>query len=268
MSTLPRTALYVPGDRPDRFDKAVASGADIVILDLEDAVGPDHKVEARSNVVWWLRARNPRMRTVQVRVNAAETPWHLDDVTALPDDVPIRLPKVESATALAVLEGRTVHALIESATGLERAYDIASHPLVATVALGEADLVADTGVVAEVGLDWMRTRLVVAARAADLPAPLMSAYADIPDLQGLAESCKRGRELGFWGRTAVHPSQIAVIASAFTVEESDARWARSVVEAVEAASGGVAVLDSGAMVDEAMVRRARELLARGRAADG
>lgn len=261
-----RTALYVPGDRPDRFDKAVESGADVVILDLEDAVRPEHKVEARSNVTWWLRARELRPGAVQVRVNAVGTPWHDDDLAMLPADVDLRVPKVESAAELSAFAGRQLHALVESALGVERAFEIASHDDVQTLGVGEADLRADTGVTSEAGLDVLRVRIVVAARAAGLPAPMASVFADIADLEGLARSCAQARALGYWGRAAVHPSQLPVIDRAFEVTDDELAWATRVIDAVEAAGGGVATLAGGAMVDDAMARRAREV--RARVADG
>ena len=248
------TALYVPGDRPDRFDKAAASGADAVILDLEDAVAAERRAEARGHVVAWL-AGGPDV-DVQVRIGS------LDDLVALPDDVPIRLPKVESPADVDAVGDREVHALIETALGVENAFAIASHPRVASIGLGEADLAADLGIIDESALEWIRVRAVVAARAAGLPAPMMAAYPDLADLDGLAASCAVGRALGMRGRTAVHPRQVPVIAAAFAPTEAEVVWAKQVLAALDGADIGVATLPSGAMVDAAMARRARELLRR------
>jgi citrate lyase subunit beta / citryl-CoA lyase len=246
------TALYVPGDRPDRFDKAVASGADTVILDLEDAVAPARRAAAREHVAAWLATR-PDV-DAQVRIGS------LDDLAALPADVPIRLPKVESPADVDAVWGRDVHALIETALGIERAYDIASHPRVVSIGLGEADLAADLGIADESALAWIRVRAVVAARAAGLPAPMMSAYTDGADLDGLAASCALGRALGMAGRTAIHPRQVPVIAAVFAPTDAELAWAKEVLAALDGADTGVATLASGAMVDAAMVRRARTLL--------
>jgi citrate lyase subunit beta / citryl-CoA lyase len=248
------TALYVPGDRPDRFDKAAASGADAVILDLEDAVAPARRAEAREQVARWI-AGGPEV-DVQVRIGS------LDDVAALPADVAIRLPKVESVLDVDAVGARDVHALVETASGVEHAYAIASHPRVVSIGLGEADLAADLGIAEESALAWIRVRVVVAARAAGLPAPMMSAYPDIADLDGLAASCAAGRALGMAGRTAIHPRQVPVIAAAFAPTEAELAWAREVLAALAGADGGVAVLPSGAMVDAAMARRAATLLGR------
>lgn len=265
----PCTALYVPGDRPDRFDKAVASGADVVILDLQDAVAPSRKAMARSHVVEWLTAAPTggasvlsRSGRLQVRINHPDSAWGLDDLAALPDDIAaIRLPRVESpgdVDAVTVGGSHSVHALIETAVGLEALGDVARHPRIVSVGLGEADLAADLGLGDEAALTWARSRVVVAARAAGLPAPMMSAYTSTTDLEGLATSCALGRTLGLWGRTAIHPRQLPVISAAFRSTAQELEWADRVLASLSDAVG-VAVLDDGSMIDEAMANRARVL---------
>ena len=267
---LPLTWLYVPGDRPERFEKAVASGADVVIVDLEDAVAAPSKAVARDNAIRWLAAARPG--SVEVRVNGLNTPWGPDDLRAL-SDAPalraVRMPKVESAAdvhaALRLLAAREcgLSCLIETARGVEAAYEIASEPRVAAIGLGEADLAADLGVVDADGLAWARSRIVVAARAALLPAPVMSVYPRVDDLDGLAESSRAGRRLGFRGRAAIHPRQVPVIAAAFLPSADEIASARAVVEAFARATdrGSAALaLDDGRMVDPAVVAQARALL--------
>lgn len=249
------TALYVPGSRPDRFDKAASSGADVVILDLEDSVADAEKEHARAAVVAWLPSAPV---PVQVRVNAPGTADLSSDLAALPDDVDLRLPKVQHAADLAAVAGRRVHAIIESALGVERAFEIATQPEVVSVALGEADLAAELGLDGDEAFAWIRSRLVVAAKAAGLPAPMMSVYPDVEDLDGLARSCAVGRRLGMRGRTAIHPRQVEVIRSAFVSTAEEREWATQVLAALE--GSGVARLPDGAMVDAAMARRARTIL--------
>ena len=253
----PRCALYVPGSRPDRFDKAAGSGADIVILDLEDAVAPAEKPAAREAVARWL-AGSATDVAVQVRVNAPGSPDLARDLAALPPGVALRVPKVASPAELDEVGDREVHAIVESAAGVEHAFAIASRPGVASIALGEADLAAELGLDGEDAFGWVRSRLVVAATAAGLPAPMMSAYPDLRDLDGLAASCAVGRRLGLRGRTAVHPAQVPVIRRAFAPTETEVAWAREVLDSL--GHGGVARLADGSMVDAAMRRRARSLL--------
>lgn len=247
-------ALYVPGSRPDRFEKAAATGAE-VILDLEDAVAPEEKARARAYVAEWVvHAEVP----CQVRVNRPGSAELAADLAALPRHVPLRVPKVERPEDLAGLGARPLHVLVESALGVENLLTIASTRGVASVGLGEADLAADLGLDGEEALAWVRSRLVVAARAAGLPAPMMAAYPAISDLDGLAASCEVGRRLGMRGRTAVHPSQVPVIRSAFGPKPDEVDWAQAVLATLD--RGGVARLADGSMVDAAMARRARAIL--------
>lgn len=266
----PLTLLYVPADRPDRVTKALASAADTVLVDLEDAVAPSRKVEARENVAGLL-ARAPGGRAVQVRINHGSTPWHADDVAllaALPAGVGARVPKVESADEVralaAALPGRALHLLVESALGVERAFELASaSSQVASLGLGEADLRSDLRVDGDEGLTWARSRVVVAARAARLPAPVMSAYTNVRDLAGLAASCRAGRALGFCGRTAIHPAQLDTIRAVFLPSAEEISAARDVLERVgNAATEGVGAvaLEDGTFLDVAMVERARWVL--------
>ncbi|WP_219417696.1 HpcH/HpaI aldolase/citrate lyase family protein [Pseudonocardia nigra] len=267
----PLTLLYVPGDREDRVRKALASDADVVLLDLEDAVAPAHKRAARDTVVRVLGERPAR--PVQVRVNGLGTPWAAADLAAvggLDPAVGLRLPKVESVDAVAAaLEGcgggRAVHCLIESAVGVERAYDIARcDPAVASIGLGEADLRSELGIGDDEGLGWCRGRIVVAARAAGLSPPAQSVFPDVRDLAGLAASCRRGRSLGFLGRAAIHPRQLPVIREAYRPDEAEVARAREVVERVEQAreaGSAVVVLPDGSFLDAAMVAAAQRVLA-------
>lgn len=273
----PVTGLYVPGSRPDRFDKALATGTELLILDLEDAVGPDAKDAARDAVVAWLRelysAAGDALPVIQVRINAADTPWHDADLAALaglPAAVEIRVPKVETADelhAVALAGGsRPLTPILETARGVENALAIAEHDAVTRLALGESDLRSDlgigTGPDAEPAITHARVRLLYAARAAGLDAPMLSAYPAIRDLDGLRADTLRGRALGATGRVAIHPSQLPVIAEAFTPHEDEVAWAAAVVVALEASGDGVARLPDGAMVDPAMRGRATRILAR------
>jgi citrate lyase subunit beta/citryl-CoA lyase len=254
------TALYVPGDRPDRFAKAAASGADLVILDLEDAVAAESRGSAREAVVTWLQSHE-----AEVRVNAPGSDDLAADLAALRGVVTkIRLPKVESADDVDALVGALgrpveVTALIETARGVEAAYDIARHPAVAGIGLGELDLRSDLGVDVDEALQWVRTRVVVAARAAGLPPPMQSVWTQLGDEAGLEASCRAGRSWGFRGRSAVHPRQIPVIMRGYRPSADEVAAARAVLAGLR--GGGVSVLPSGAMIDEAVRRGAEDVLA-------
>ncbi|MBO1333471.1 CoA ester lyase [Streptomyces sp. VRA16 Mangrove soil] len=260
------TWLYVPGDRPDVVAKALGSGADVVLVDLEDAVAPDRKAYALDATAELLADRHDV--PVHVRVNALDGPLAEREVrrlAPLPGLDALRLPKVNGPADLDrvadwAVEVPPLYALLESAIGVEHAYGIASHPAVRGIALGEADLRADLGVSDAAGLAWVRGRAVVAARAARLPPPPQSVYPDIRDTQGLARSCAEGRALGFLGRTAIHPRQLPVIAEAFRPTDAEVAAARDIVTAAATEAGALALAD-GRFVDAAVVAAARRTLA-------
>lgn len=217
------TALYVPANRPDQFPEAVAAGADLVVLDLADAVPAGEKADARSWAAGWLAA-HPADAPVrlEVRINAPGSPWIYDDLAALAvvPGLRLRLPKVESVEdvheVLTQVPTASITALLESPLGLEKAFEIATaDERVIAVALGEADLASSLGVDGSAGLAWARGRLVAASQAAGLGAPMMSVYPHVNDEDGLRRSCLAGRDLGFLGRAAIHPRQLPVIIDCF-----------------------------------------------------
>ncbi len=245
--------MYVPADRPDRVEKALASRAHAVIVDLEDGVAPTAKEAACANLDR-LAARLPHAdKRVYVRVNAGSR-RDLDAVASLPLHGVV-VPKVEAPDGVPARE-LPVIALIESAAGLEAAYDIARHPNVAGLGLGEADLRSQTGAT---DLDWARARLVNAAVAAGLPRPPQSVYPHVKDEEGLARSCRRGRELGHLGRTAIHPAQLPVIEAAYLPTAEEVERARATIARLE--GEGVGVLGHGEFVDAAMLGAARQVVA-------
>ncbi|MFF6950564.1 HpcH/HpaI aldolase/citrate lyase family protein [Streptomyces iakyrus] len=265
MTAFPLTWLYAPGDRPHVVAKALTSGADVVVIDLEDAVAPDRKAYARAATADLLAS--PPAVPVHVRVNALDGPWGEQDISALapsPGLSGLRLAKITSPGEIIHVARRAaradLYALLETALAVERAYAIASaHPNLRGIALGEADLQADLGMRDDTGLDWPRSRVVVAARAAGLPPPPQSVHPDTRDLDGLAASCAHGRALGFLGRAAIHPRQLPVIERAFLPTEADIERAETVLKAAAAEQGAQALPD-GRFVDAAVVTAARRTL--------
>ncbi|MFC9686177.1 HpcH/HpaI aldolase/citrate lyase family protein [Streptomyces sp. NPDC056948] len=262
----PLTWLYAPGDRPQVVAKALTCGADIVVIDLEDAVAPDRKAYARAATADLLGDLPPI--PVHVRVNALDTPWAAPDIAAVaraPGLCALRLPKITSPDEIVRIARRTVpglplYALLETALGVEQAYAVATaHPSLRGIALGEADLRADLGVRHDAGLDWSRSRVIVAARAAGLPPPAQSVHPDIRDLEGLAASCAHGRALGFLGRAAIHPRQLPVIERAYLPTEGEIEQAETILKAAATEQGAQALPD-GCFVDAAVVTAAQRTL--------
>jgi citrate lyase subunit beta / citryl-CoA lyase len=239
----PLTWLYVPADRPDRVEKAIASAAHAVIVDLEDGVAAQAKAGARAGLPGLLAER--REKPVFVRINDVRD---LDLVAQLAI-AGVVVPKVERPEDVPDLD---VNVLIESARGVEAAFEIASHPHVRGISLGEADLRSQTGAT---DLDWARARVVNAAVAAGLPRPPQSVYMHVRDLDGLATSCARGRALGHLGRGAIHPDQLPVIEQAYLPTPAEVEHAQATLQRL--AADGVGTVGDD-FVDAALAGAARQ----------
>ncbi|MEV7087485.1 CoA ester lyase [Streptomyces sp. NPDC093085] len=256
-----RTLLFVPGDRPDRFAKAAASGADLVIIDLEDAVAPADKEAARSHAGAWL-ARGER---AVVRVNPPGTPWHEADLaTAAEHACPVMVPKAEQPETLKQITAGTsarcpLIPLIETALGIERSPELCAVPGAVRAAFGNVDLAAQLGVAPDdhTALTYARSRLVLASVATGAHPPIDGVTTAMRDPDALHEDTAHARRLGFTGKLCVHPDQVAPVAAAFTPAPDELRWARRVLEVGES----VTTLD-GQMVDRPVLERARSVLAR------
>lgn len=208
---------------------------------------------------------------MHVRVNALDGPFAAADLTAVAGLGPVRPPSAQGDRTTADHRHRrthrprrrrrpALHALLESALGIEHAYAIATaHPSLRGISVGEADLRADLGVRDDAGLDWSRSRVIVAARAANLPPPPQSVHPDIRDLAGLAASCAHGRTLGFLGRAAIHPRQLPVIERAYLPAPEEIEKAETIVKAATTEQGAQALPD-GSFVDAAVVAAARRTL--------
>jgi citrate lyase subunit beta/citryl-CoA lyase len=258
--------LFVPGHRPDRFAKAAAAGAGAIILDLEDAVAPEAKDEAREHVVAWLTKERDGLAVV--RINAPGTPWYDDDLEAVAsvDGTPVMLPKAETHddvyTLVAALgEFAAVLPLIETAAGVLGAREILSVPGVLRPAFGSIDLSTQLGIdpTDQQAMLFARSRLALAAAAAGVAGPLDGVNTDITDDAALARDSRHAAGLGFTGKMCIHPRQLEAVHTAFSPSEDEVAWARKVLDA--AGDGAVTVLD-GKMIDKPVVDRARRILAR------
>jgi citrate lyase subunit beta / citryl-CoA lyase len=262
-----RSYLFVPATRPDRYERALASGADAVIVDLEDAVAAPDKAAARDALRAWLAGRAPAAPGVIVRVNAAGTRWHDDDLALCmrPGVAGVLVPKAESADALHALaaqrSGLQVIALIESARGLANARAIGNTSGVTRLAFGSIDLALDLGLrgASEDDLAPHRAELVLASRLSGLPAPIDGVTASIDDVALLRNDVQRARRLGFGAKLCIHPKQLASVHEGLAPSEAEQAWARRIVAAAGAA-GGAAVAVDGAMVDRPVLQRAQSIL--------
>lgn len=273
-----RSCLYVPGDRPAMLAKAPDRGADVLILDLEDAVAPRAKPEARRIIAEAIPGLEAAGARIAVRINHEPEQQEADLAALAGLSAPtLVVPKStvaglvglkRRADRLGMCQGPRLIALIESARGLWEVLTIAEHPQVAGLAIGEQDLAAELGLAS--GADqrlWhpARSRLVWASAAAGLPGPNGPVWTDIRDLDGLRESTRVLRKCGFSSRSAIHPAQVPVINEVFTPSAEELEAAEQLVADYDQAlaEGRGAIRDTrGRMIDEAVVRRARKLLGR------
>ncbi len=280
-----RAHLFAPGSNERLLGKVFHAGADAVVLDLEDAVAPAAKAEARRLVARALAARaGAAWPRVAVRINGVDTSWWKDDLEAIvgPPVQVVRVPKVESSDQLsevdlllAQLEQRRgvpagaigLVATIESARGVLQAASMASVPRLRGFAFGAADFVRDIGAdptAADLATLYARQHLVVVSRAASLDAPIASVYTRLDDLDGLRRTTEEARSLGFFGRSCIHPSQVPVIQEVFTPGPAALAAARAVLDAWQQANArgeAAFTMPDGQFVDEAVARRARAVAA-------
>ncbi|MBU2285332.1 MAG: CoA ester lyase [Gammaproteobacteria bacterium] len=273
--SFPRSMLFVSGEKPERFDKAMAAGADVVCIDLEDAVAHTLKEEARRAVLKWLSARPARAAgtgpEVALRINAVRTLHGLRDILALAAAADVRLdwllvPKTECETEIACIDAwlgearMPTVALIETPLGIERAARIAgAGGSLAALMLGGADLSAELDAqFGWAGLAHARGRLVNAAKSCALQAWDVP-HIELDNAEGLAEETRAVIALGFNCKTAIHPRQIATIHDAFVPPAEQVEWARALLAAPEAAKAGGAFLFRGRMVDAPVLRKARRI---------
>ncbi|MCF7935300.1 MAG: CoA ester lyase [Synergistales bacterium] len=277
-----RSMLYVPGNNPSMLQHCPVFGADSVLLDLEDAVAITEKDAARHLVAHFLRSLDFGEMVVTVRLNGADTECFEEDIRAIvpcrPDAV--RLPKCHTAEDVRRLDGLIgavereqrlpeggvkIHAMIETARGVEHSYEIACvSPRVDALTLGGQDLTADMGVRKTPGgseIFYARSRVVMAARAAGIDV-FDTVWVDVNDNEGLLEETRMVIGLGFTGKAAIHPGQIEWIHRAFVPKAREVAHSRRVVEAADEAErrGKGAVAVDGRMIDAPVVAKARHIL--------
>lgn len=260
--------LFVPANRPERYAKALESGADAVIVDLEDAVALPQKEEARATLARWLRGNGPQAR-LWVRINAADTVWHGDDLLTFSalSMAGIVLPKAEDAKTLSSIArrlgpGRGLIALIESAAGLAAMREIAAVPGVQRLAFGSIDAQVDLGMQCgpeEEELTHFRIEMVMASRLASIAPPIDGVTTDFNDDAFLTRMVQRARRMGFGAKLCIHPRQVDGVRRGFMPSERELAWAEEVMAAVRAGDGGAISL-KGKMIDRPVILQAEKFL--------
>jgi citrate lyase subunit beta/citryl-CoA lyase len=261
-SAISRSYLFVPGNRPERFAKACAAGADAVIIDLEDAVASADKEAARHAVATWLAPAHP----VLLRINSIDTPWFKDDLALcrLPGVAAVMLPKAEHADQIGIIAasapGIPVLPLIETARGFFNAQGVAQAGAVQRLVFGSIDFQLDMGIEGDdLELLHFRSQLVLLSRIAGIQAPVDGVTAAIDDAAQVRAETQRARRLGFKGKLCIHPRQVDIVNQCFSPSEEDLAWAKKVLAAAEAARGAAVALD-GKMIDLPVIRKAQEII--------
>jgi len=256
-----RSFLFVPANRPERYEKALATRAHGVIVDLEDAVAPDDKAAGREALAKWLSDARP----VLVRINATSTDWFADDVRicAHAGVAGIVLPKAEQSADVervaTACPGIPVYPLIESARGLWDVLDVARSTSVAAILFGSIDYQADVGTSDE-NLLYARSRIVLASRVAGIAPPVNGVTQAIDDPELLRRECVRSRQLGFGAKLCIHPKQVDIVNGCFAPTKDEIAWAERIVDAVEKSQGAAVKVD-GRMVDRPVLLKAQAILA-------
>jgi (S)-citramalyl-CoA lyase len=276
-----RSLIFTPGNRPDMFPKALRTGADIITVDLEDAIAPQHKDEAREKTLT-LFADMPETGGVEcvVRINTIRSADGLKDLSAIiaadtPPDA-IMLPKVKSAEEIQLIDELLIdscahirlHVIIETNDGLYRCYDIAkSSARIDSLLFGAVDMAAELRVEPVWGpLFRARSQLVHAAAGAGLDL-IDVPFLDLEDMAGLKEEAERCAALGFTGKGAIHPKQIATLNEAFSPSEAQIDYARRVIKAFEEGDSGLVLIDNK-LIEKPVLRSMYRILAVADAARG
>ncbi len=276
--SMARSFLFVPGDRPERYAKALASGADAIIIDLEDAVSIPAKAQARTALLDTLPTLSDGERArILVRINAQGTPWHDDDLALLAglgrySVAGVVVPKAQSAESVAAVAsacpGLGLLPLLETAEGFHSIDSLAHAPQVVRLGLGHIDLQADLGMCCgadEQELAPARWAIVVASRRANLAQPVDGVTTSVSDLALLQAATERSRRFGFSAKLCIHPSQVAIVHTALTPAAAEIDWAQRVVLAMEKSGAGVVSVD-GKMIDPPVLALAQQVLARAKMA--
>jgi citrate lyase subunit beta / citryl-CoA lyase len=257
-----RSYLFVPGDRPDRFDKACSAGADIVIVDLEDAVPPSKKIEARAAIGNWLSSG----REIVLRINADTTEWFRDDLhlARAPGVGGIILPKAEridrALQAICNDDGKFLLPQIETALGFANARALASAPGVQRLLFGTLDFQMDLGIDGEgEELAYYRSEMVLISRLADIQPPVDGPCTALDDAVQLSADTRRAKRMGFGGKLCIHPRQVAPVNAAFAPTADELAWARRVMAAAAESNGAAVALD-GRMVDRPVMLKAEQIV--------
>ncbi len=262
MKRTARSVLFVPGNRPDRFDKAMSSGAHLIAIDLEDAVALRDKSQARAATAAWLGQGH----VAAVRINAADTEWFKDDINMIAEapTAIAMLPKADLASLTATQKALPNHALIaliETVKGFKELEQVARVPGLTRIAFGSIDFGTETGIADDAdAMTAIRTQIIIESCFANLEPPIDGVSVGFEDNAQMEKDAFRSRQLGFGGKLCIHPKQVSAVNKSFQPDRAQVDWARRVIAAMESSDGGATTVD-GKMVDKPVVIQAHRIMA-------
>jgi len=265
---LPLTYLFVPGNRADRFDKAVASQAGAIVVDLEDAVAPNDKAAARAKFAAWFGAYDSAPERILVRINDESTPWFDEDIALIAESGVrgVVLPKAESTSQIerigsALTANSFVVPLVETAKGILDVDSLARAAHVQRIAFGTLDYALDLDLTGDDrGFAYPACRIALASRAAGIASPIAGVTTEIDDQSRLLADLDFARACGFGAKLCIHPKQVDAVHAAMRPSEAEIAWAKRVAAAAESGQGAIQL--DGKMVDRPVIAKAMRILAR------
>lgn len=259
----PRSFLFVPANRTERYSKALNSGSDAVIIDLEDAIPTEHKLNSRALLKQWL-LDHPTEK-VMIRVNAEQSEWFNDDIqlAQIPNVIAIVLPKAEQQqafTAIQSIRNIDIYPIIETPYGMAHVEKIAQFPAVKALMFGSIDFQLEMDMSGDfLELMYFRNRIVLASKLAGIASPIDGVTADFANTELNQTETLQAKKLGYQGKLCIHPSQVSVVNQAFIPSAEEIQWAQQVMNAVHLAQGQTISLN-GKMIDKPIISKAEKIL--------
>lgn len=258
-----RSMLFVPANRPERYSKALNSGSDAVIIDLEDAVPEADKLTARVQLKQWLIA-HPEQQ-VMIRVNADQTPWFTEDIqlAQYANVCAIILPKAEQHSSFAAIlhiRELEIYPIIETPYGMAHVEEIAGFAAVQALIFGSIDFQLEMQMSGDaLELMYFRNKIALASKLAGIAQPIDGVTADFSNLELLSDEALQAKKLGFQGKLCIHPRQVDIVQRVFQPSRAEIQWAKEILAAVQLAQGQTISLN-GKMIDKPIIRQAEKIL--------
>jgi len=258
-----RSFLFVPANRPERYIKALNSGSDAVIIDLEDSIPAEYKLESRALLKQWL-LEHPTDKVI-IRVNSFQTEWFLEDIqlAQFSNVIAIVLPKAEKIKEFELIQHVRIidiYPIIETPYGMAHVKEIAQFPSVRALMFGSIDFQLEMDMSGDfLELMYFRNKIALASKLAGIANPIDGVTADFSNLDLVMTETHQAKKLGFQGKLCIHPSQVKPVNQVFNPSPEEIKWAQEVIKAVQVAHGQTISLN-GKMIDKPIISKAEKIL--------